>query len=49
MDINEIKKILPHRYPFSLIDKIVNFEPDISCQAIKCVTINEPFFKDIFQ
>ena len=44
MDINEIKKILPHRYPFLLIDKIIEYEPDISAHAIKCVTINEPFF-----
>ena len=48
MDINEIQKILPHRYPFLLIDKIVEFEPDISAHAIKCVTINEPFFQGHF-
>ena len=48
MDINEIQKILPHRYPFLLIDKIIEFEPDISAHAIKCVTINEPFFKGHF-
>ena len=34
MDINEIQKILPHRYPFLLIDKIIDFEPDISARAI---------------
>lgn len=48
MDINEIQKILPHRYPFLLIDKIVDFEPDVSAHAIKCVTINEPFFQGHF-
>ena len=48
MDINDIKKILPHRYPFLLIDKIIEFEPDISAHAIKCVTINEPFFQGHF-
>ena len=48
MDINEIKKILPHRYPFLLIDKIIDFEADISAHAIKCVTINEPFFQGHF-
>ena len=48
MDINEIQKILPHRYPFLLIDKIIEFEPDISAHAIKCVTINEPFFQGHF-
>ena len=48
MDINEIQKILPHRYPFLLIDKIIEFEPDVSAHAIKCVTINEPFFQGHF-
>ena len=48
MDINFIKKILPHRYPFLLIDKIIEFKPDISAHAIKCVTINEPFFQGHF-
>ncbi len=48
MDINDIQKILPHRYPFLLIDKIIDFEPDISAHAIKCVTINEPFFQGHF-
>ena len=48
MDINDIKKILPHRYPFLLIDRIIEFEPDISAHAIKCVTINEPFFQGHF-
>ena len=48
MDINEIQKILPHRYPFLLIDKIIEFEPDISAHAVKCVTINEPFFSGHF-
>ena len=37
MVINDIKKILPHRYPFLLIDRIIDFEPDISAHAIKCV------------
>ena len=48
MDINEIQKILPHRYPFLLIDKIIDFKPDISAHAIKCVSINEPFFQGHF-
>ena len=48
MDINDIQKILPHRYPFLLIDRIIDFEPDISAHAIKCVTINEPFFQGHF-
>ena len=48
MDINKIKEVLPHRYPFLLIDKIVSYEPDQSAHAIKCVTINEPFFQGHF-
>ena len=48
MDINDIQKILPHRYPFLLIDKIIKFDPDISAHAQKCVTINEPFFQGHF-
>ena len=48
MDINEIQKVLPHRYPFLLIDKIIEYVPDESAYAIKCVTINEPFFQGHF-
>ena len=47
-DINEIKRILPHRYPFLLIDKVIDCTPDVSAHAIKCVTINEPFFDGHF-
>lgn len=47
-DINEIQKLLPHRYPFLLIDKIIECIPDYSAHAIKCVTINEPFFNGHF-
>ena len=48
MDINKIQEILPHRYPFLLIDKIISCIPDESVHAIKCVTINEPFFQGHF-
>lgn len=44
MDINQILKLLPHRYPFSLIDRIIELELGQSIVAIKNVTINEPFF-----
>jgi 3-hydroxyacyl-[acyl-carrier-protein] dehydratase len=44
MDINEILKHLPHRYPFLLIDRVVALEPDKNIVAMKNVTINEPFF-----
>ena len=47
-DINEIQKLLPHRYPFLLIDKVIECNPDYSAHAIKCVTINEPFFNGHF-
>ena len=48
IDINKIKQVLPHRYPFLLIDRIMSYEPDLSAHAIKCVTINEPFFDGHF-
>jgi 3-hydroxyacyl-[acyl-carrier-protein] dehydratase len=44
IDINEIQKILPHRYPFLLIDKITELEVNQYARGIKNVTINEPFF-----
>lgn len=48
LDINEVMKILPHRYPFLLVDRIVGFEGDNKCTGMKCVTINEPFFQGHF-
>ena len=47
-DINAIQKILPHRYPFLLVDKIIDFIPGESITGIKNVTINEPFFQGHF-
>ncbi len=47
-DINAIQKILPHRYPFLLIDKIVEFKLDERIVSIKNVTMNEPFFQGHF-
>jgi 3-hydroxyacyl-[acyl-carrier-protein] dehydratase len=44
MDIHEILKLLPHRYPFLLVDRVLAFEKGKSIQALKNVTINEPFF-----
>ena len=43
-DINQILDIMPHRYPFLLVDKVIHLEPSKSVSAIKNVTINEPFF-----
>ena len=48
IDIQEILGLLPHRYPFLLIDRIVEFEPRKRCVAIKNVTMNEPFFQGHF-
>jgi 3-hydroxyacyl-[acyl-carrier-protein] dehydratase len=48
LDIQEILGFLPHRYPFLLIDRIVEFERTKSLVAIKNVTINEPFFQGHF-
>ena len=47
-NINEIIEILPHRYPFILIDKIQINKPGISLTAIKNTTINEPYFQGHF-
>lgn len=48
IDIQEILGFLPHRYPFLMIDRIVEFEARKRCVAIKNVTINEPFFQGHF-
>jgi 3-hydroxyacyl-[acyl-carrier-protein] dehydratase len=47
-DIQDILGFLPHRYPFLLIDRIVEFEPTRRLVAIKNVTINEPYFQGHF-
>ena len=44
MDINEILRYLPHRYPFLLIDRVLSYEAGKTIEALKNVTINEPFF-----
>ncbi|MEK7261528.1 MAG: 3-hydroxyacyl-ACP dehydratase FabZ [Pseudomonadota bacterium] len=48
LDIHEVLKHLPHRYPFLLIDRVLDCIPDQSLTAIKNVTINEPFFQGHF-
>ena len=48
LDINEIQKILPHRYPFLLIDRVLEIEPGVSASGIKQVTMNEWFFQGHF-
>jgi 3-hydroxyacyl-[acyl-carrier-protein] dehydratase len=48
MDVNEIQRILPHRYPFLLIDRVIELTPRKRIVAIKNVTVNEPFFNGHF-
>ena len=48
MDIHQILKRLPHRYPFLLVDRVVEIEKDVRIRALKNVTINEPFFMGHF-
>jgi 3-hydroxyacyl-[acyl-carrier-protein] dehydratase len=48
MDIRGITDVLPHRYPFLLVDRIVEFVPRERIVAIKNVTMNEPFFQGHF-
>ena len=48
MDVNDIMKILPHRYPFLMVDRIIELEHGKRCVGIKNVSINEPFFPGHF-
>jgi len=48
MSIQDIMNFLPHRYPFLLVDRVVQLEPFKSLKALKNVTINEPFFQGHF-
>ena len=48
MDVEQIQALLPHRYPFLLVDQIRELEPDRRIVGIKNVTINEPFFQGHF-
>lgn len=48
LNIKDIQKILPHRYPFLLVDRIIEMEPGIRALGIKNVTINEGFFQGHF-
>ena len=47
-NIDELLKILPHRYPFIMIDKVIRWDKKKSLQAIKNVSINEPYFQGHF-
>ena len=48
LDVHGIMKQLPHRYPFLLVDRVLECKPGVSLTAIKNVTINEPFFPGHF-
>lgn len=48
MDIQQIKETIPHRYPFLLVDKVIEMEEGKSVTGIKNVSINEPFFQGHF-
>jgi beta-hydroxyacyl-ACP dehydratase FabZ len=48
MEQAEIQALLPHRYPFLLVDRVLELEPDRRIVAIKNVTVNEPFFQGHF-
>ena len=47
-NIDEIKRLIPHRYPFLLIDKVINIDKNKSATGIKNVTVNEPYFEGHF-
>ena len=42
VDVNRIQALLPHRYPFLLVDRVLELEPNKRILAMKCVSINEP-------
>jgi len=48
LDVNDVMRLLPHRYPFLMVDRVVGFEGDTKCTGVKSVTINEPFFQGHF-
>jgi len=48
MDVLEIQKLLPHRYPFLLVDRVLSIEAGKSLRAYKNVSVNEPFFNGHF-
>jgi 3-hydroxyacyl-[acyl-carrier-protein] dehydratase len=48
LDVEQIRAILPHRYPFLLVDRILELEPGHRAVGLKCVTINEEFFEGHF-
>ncbi|MDQ3622525.1 MAG: bifunctional UDP-3-O-[3-hydroxymyristoyl] N-acetylglucosamine deacetylase/3-hydroxyacyl-ACP dehydratase [Verrucomicrobiota bacterium] len=48
LDVNDVMKLLPHRFPFLMVDRIVGFEGETKCTGVKSVTINEYYFQGHF-
>src|ERR1700749_4892684 len=48
VDVEQIQRLLPHRYPFLLVDRVIEIDPGKSITALKNVTINKPFFQGHF-
>lgn len=48
MNVEQIMQVLPHRYPFLMVDRIIDLTPGVSATGIKNLTINEPFFAGHF-
>ena len=48
MDIEDIRRHLPHRYPFLFVDRVVSIDPGVSIEAYKNLSINEPYFDGHF-
>jgi UDP-3-O-[3-hydroxymyristoyl] N-acetylglucosamine deacetylase/3-hydroxyacyl-[acyl-carrier-protein] dehydratase len=48
LDADQVMQILPHRFPFLMVDRIIRFETETKCVGVKTVTINEPFFQGHF-
>ena len=48
LDVRTLQRLLPHRYPFLLLDRVIGFEKEKSLTAIKNVSVNEPFFQGHF-
>lgn len=48
LDTDQVMQILPHRFPFLMVDRIISFDADTKCVGVKTVTINEPFFQGHF-
>ena len=48
LNLEQIKEILPHRYPFLLIDRVIDYEPGVAARAIKCVTAGEAWCEGHF-